>query len=134
MSECVLNLLNGNIKLTGCSKRNLRKHKVALRKVAEKRVPLCRKKKFIIQGGGFLFPLLSAILPKIASLIFRPSYKNKWKNIMLRKISLVSADRFNQPSTSRPSAAQPKVPFPKKKKRQKQKKREHSYEKWVKYR
>jgi len=35
ISECILNVLNGNIKLTGCSKRKLRKHKAALRKVAD---------------------------------------------------------------------------------------------------
>jgi len=77
ISECVLNVLNGNIKLTGCSKRKLRKHKAALRKVADKRVPLSSKKKFIVQSGGFLLPLLSAVLPTIASLIFKPSYKDK---------------------------------------------------------
>jgi len=55
---------------------------------------------------------------------------------MLRKMYLVSADSFKQPSISPLSAAQPKAPLPKKKKkkRQKQKKREHPYEKWVKYR
>ena len=54
---------------------------------------------------------------------------------MLRKMYLVSAYRFKQPSVSPLSMAQPKGPLPKKKKkRQKQKKREHPYEKWVKYR
>jgi len=76
-SECVLSVLNSNIKLTGCNRRKLRKHKVALRKVAEKRVPLSSMKKFIIQRGGFLLPILSAVLPAIASLIFRPSYRDK---------------------------------------------------------
>ena len=79
LSECVLNVLNGNIKLTGFSKRKLRKHNAALRKVADKRVPLSSKKKFIVQRGGFLLPLLSAVLPTIASLIFKPSYKDKGK-------------------------------------------------------
>jgi len=56
------------------------------------------------------------------------------KNI-LRKMYLVSTDRYKQPSISPLSAAQPKAPLPKKKKkRQKQKKREHPYEKWVQYR
>ena len=35
ISECVLNVFNGNIKLTGCSKRKLRKHKATLFKVAD---------------------------------------------------------------------------------------------------
>jgi len=75
--ECVLNVLNGNIQLKGCSKRKLRKHKAALRKVADKRVPLSNKKKFIVQRRGILLHLLSADLPTIASLIFKPSYKDK---------------------------------------------------------
>jgi len=35
ISECVLNVLNGNIKLKVCSKRKLRKHKAAIRKAAD---------------------------------------------------------------------------------------------------
>ena len=38
--EYVLNVLNGNITLTGCNTRELRKHKVALRKLCEKHVPI----------------------------------------------------------------------------------------------
>ena len=72
VSACVLNVLNGNIKLTRCNTRKHRKHKAALRKVADKRVPLSTKKKIIVQRGGFLLPLLSAVFPTIASLIFRP--------------------------------------------------------------
>jgi len=69
ISECNLNVLNGNVKLAGCNTPKLRKHKVALRKVAEKRVPLSTKKRLIVERDGFLLPLLSAILPAIASLI-----------------------------------------------------------------
>ena len=49
--ECVLNVLNGNVKLSGCDTRKLRKHKAVLRQVADKRVPLSGKK-FIVQRGG----------------------------------------------------------------------------------
>jgi len=69
ISECILNVLNGNVKLAGCNTRKLRKHRVTLRKIADKRVSLSTKKKLIILGGGFLLPLLSAVLPAIASLI-----------------------------------------------------------------
>jgi len=75
ISEWVLNVLNGNVKLSGCSSRKLRKYKALLRKVADRRVPLSNKKKLIIQRGGFLLPLLSAVLPAIASLIFSPGKK-----------------------------------------------------------
>ena len=69
ISECILNVLNGNVKLAGCNTSKLRKHKDTLRKVADKRIPLSAKKKLIVQRGGFLLPLLSTILPAIASLI-----------------------------------------------------------------
>ena len=36
ISECVLKILNGNIKLTGCYTRKLQKHKAALREVADR--------------------------------------------------------------------------------------------------
>jgi len=73
ISECVLNVLKGNIKLTRCNTQKLRKYKAALRKFADKRVPYSSKKKLIVLRGGFLLSLLSAVLPTIASLIFKPS-------------------------------------------------------------
>jgi len=56
ISECVLNVLNDNIKLAGCDTRKLQKHKAALRKVSDRRVPLSKKKSIILQRGGFLLP------------------------------------------------------------------------------
>jgi len=49
--------------LTPCQKRKLRK--------ADKRVSLSAKKKSIVQRGGFLLPLLGAVLPTNASLLFK---------------------------------------------------------------
>jgi len=72
ISECVLNVLNGNLKLSDCNTRKLQKHKSELRTVADRQVSLSGRKLLIVQRGGFLLPLLSAILPKIASLIFKP--------------------------------------------------------------
>jgi len=71
LSECSLNLLRGNVKLTLCQKKKLRKYRVYLRKLADRHVLLTSKKKTIVQRGGFLLPLLGAVLPTIASLIFR---------------------------------------------------------------
>ena len=51
ISECILNVLNGNIKLTGSDMRKLQKHKAALCKVSDKHVPLSAKNKLIVQGG-----------------------------------------------------------------------------------
>jgi len=44
-------VLNGNIKLTGCVTRKLQKHKAALRKLCDRRVPVSKKKKLIVQRG-----------------------------------------------------------------------------------
>jgi len=71
LSECSLNVLRGNVKLTPCQKRKLRKYRVHIRKLADKRVSLTSKKKAIVQRGGFLLPLLGAVLPTIVSIIFR---------------------------------------------------------------
>jgi len=64
-----LNVLNGNVALTGCVKRKLNKHRLALRRLVDKRIPLQGKKMLNVQRGGFLLPLLTAILPTLASVI-----------------------------------------------------------------
>jgi hypothetical protein len=43
ISECVLNVLHDNMKLTACQKKRLRKFKVPLRALADKRVDLCQE-------------------------------------------------------------------------------------------
>jgi len=50
--------------------RKLRKYRRQLRTVVDRRVPLARKKMLIIQRGEFLVPLLMAVLPTLASLIY----------------------------------------------------------------
>ena len=65
-----MNLLHGNVKLSDFARKKLRKYKRQLRTVVDRRVPLARKKKLIIQRGGFLVPLLTAVLPTLASLIY----------------------------------------------------------------
>jgi hypothetical protein len=71
ISEIVLNVLNGTVNLSNCSKRKLRKHKTALRRLVVKRVTTSAKRRYIVQRGGFLLPLLGAVLPTIASLLFK---------------------------------------------------------------
>ena len=70
VSECALNVLRGNITLSNCKKGRLRKFKRQLRAVVDKRVPVTIKKRLIIQRGGFLVPLLTAVLPALATFIF----------------------------------------------------------------
>jgi len=69
--QCVLNVLLGNIPLSACTKRKLKKYKNSIRKDADKSISFSAKRFFIGQRGGFLLPLLSAILPTLAGLIFR---------------------------------------------------------------
>jgi len=71
ISECIVNVMNGNIKLKVCDTRKLQKHKVALRNFSDKHLPLFAKKKPIVQRGEFLLPLLSTVLQRLGSLIFR---------------------------------------------------------------
>ena len=71
ISEINLNVLNGNLKLSDCNKRKLRKYKALLRKLADKRVPSSAKKRLIKQRGGFLFTPLSAALPIVTNHLYR---------------------------------------------------------------
>jgi len=93
--------------------------------VAERRVPLSNKKKLIVQRGGFLLPLLSAVLPAIASFIFSPGQKKII--IMLRKMYLVPAEKYSEvpKKHSPPIPEVPKTqslsPPPQKKKKKKKK-------------
>ena len=68
--ECALNLLHDNVKLSDCTRRKLRKYRRQLRTFVDRRLPLARKKMLIIQRRGFLVPLLTAVLPTLASLIY----------------------------------------------------------------
>jgi hypothetical protein len=68
ISECVVNVLNGNIALTGCEKRKRSKHKLAQRKLVDKQVSSPGKKRLIVQHG-FLLPLLAAVLTTLTNLI-----------------------------------------------------------------
>jgi hypothetical protein len=71
ISECVLNVLRGNVKLTAREKKRLQKFNVPIRALADKRASLSSNKQLINQRGCFIVPLLRAILLTIASLIFR---------------------------------------------------------------
>jgi len=70
IGECALNVLRVNVKLSDLQKRRFKKFRGQLRSVAGKHVPLARKKRIIHQRGGFLFHLLSAVLPTLASAIY----------------------------------------------------------------
>lgn len=60
--ECALNVLIGNVPLQKTQKSRLRRHANTLRKLAEPSVSLSKKKKIIVQRGGFLPALLAPII------------------------------------------------------------------------
>jgi hypothetical protein len=65
LSELALNLLNFNLPVPTATRSKLRKHRAALRKLANKNSSVKRRKKIVQQTGGFL-PLL--IKPALALL------------------------------------------------------------------
>jgi len=69
ISECALNVLNGNIKLTCCDTRKLQNTR---RRFASSSTGTCLSdnKELIVQRG-FVLPLLSTFIPTLASLILR---------------------------------------------------------------
>lgn len=68
--ECVLNLLKGNLPISKRAKTQLTPFKKTLRTLAQKRVPLYRKRRLLIQkGDGFLSFLIPTALTVLSSLI-----------------------------------------------------------------
>lgn len=67
--ECILNCLNGNIKLGPKDREKLKKYKRTLRTLAQKRQSIKSRKKLLIQqGSGFLPIILPTVISTIASL------------------------------------------------------------------
>lgn len=67
--ECALNTLKGNIPLDKKEKQRLRRYAGCLRKLSTRRGSWGCKRKYIIQNGGFLTPLLSAVAGILAAII-----------------------------------------------------------------
>ena len=65
--DCCHNLLKGNIQITKQQKKRLEPYKETLRKLT-KPISVNRKQK-LIQRGGFLTALLSAVIPTLAGLV-----------------------------------------------------------------
>lgn len=67
ITECVKNLLKGNIPLSELQKKKLSAKKKVLRQIALKKTPL-RKKQKLIQSGGFLGALLGPLVSILGGL------------------------------------------------------------------
>jgi len=59
---CAINTLNGNHKLNKEEKSILSKYKNSLRALIDPRIIFKSKRKFLIQKGGFVVPILTSIL------------------------------------------------------------------------
>ena len=68
ISECAKNVLKGNVPLTARQKTKLRRSRKDLRALSAKKTAL-RKKRHILQRGGFLTALLPPILGVLANLL-----------------------------------------------------------------
>lgn len=67
ITECIRNLLKGNVPLNSAQKKRLSAKKKILRQIALKKTSL-RKKQKLIQTGGFIGALLGPIVSVLGSL------------------------------------------------------------------
>ena len=66
--ELVDNLLAGNIPISQKQKKNLSKYKCLCRKIANKSIDVNKKRRLLVQNGGFLgelIPLAISVVPEI---------------------------------------------------------------------
>jgi hypothetical protein len=68
INECIINTLNGNVKLTEKDKEKLAKHKYLLRKLIKNKF-VGTKKEILIQKGGFLQILLTSAISLIENIL-----------------------------------------------------------------
>lgn len=68
LCECADNILKGNVELTRLQKDKLKRNKTGLRELAKRSVGL-KKKKAILQKGGFLGSLLAPIASVVGPLL-----------------------------------------------------------------
>jgi hypothetical protein len=66
--ECVLNVMNGNVKINNHTFNKLKVYKNTFKKLLKKS-KLKDKKKILIQKGGFLQYLIPAVITGISSII-----------------------------------------------------------------
>ena len=68
LSQCAMNILQGQIMLTATQKKKLSKHKSSLRQLASHKTSHTQKKKILQKGGllpAFLLPLLAPVAGSI---------------------------------------------------------------------
>ena len=68
LCECSLNILKGNVKLSASQKKKLCRYKNNLRVLSTKKTSM-KKRKHILQNGGFIGALLPPVIGVLASLL-----------------------------------------------------------------
>ena len=72
LCECALNVLQGNVKLQGKEKHQLKKYKQRLRDLANKKIALRTKRKLLLkQKGGWVSALIAPVLGTLAGLLLK---------------------------------------------------------------
>ena len=66
--DCCLNVLKGNVHVTPCQMRNLRRHKNNLLTVVKKKTA-DKKRRAISQKGGFLGAILKPVVQTVGALL-----------------------------------------------------------------
>jgi hypothetical protein len=71
LAECASNCLNNGLPLEKAQFAKLKRYKKILRQIASKKVSRKTKKKHLVQKGGFIVPLITAVLSALASNLLR---------------------------------------------------------------
>ena len=66
--ECADNVLAGRVPLTSEQKRRLKRHKAAIKRLANTRISWRKKRISLQRGGGLLTTLLGVAVPALISL------------------------------------------------------------------
>ena len=69
VSECIQNLLEGNVRVDADLLRRMRRHKNDLRSLAKKCYPTKQKKRILKQKGGFIGALVPLAISAATSLL-----------------------------------------------------------------
>lgn len=75
LCEATVNVVKKNVPIDSCTRSKLCKHRHAITELTFKKKPLAKKRRILIQKGGFLPIILSTLLPLLASAV--PELLNK---------------------------------------------------------
>src|ERR1700709_146993 len=65
--EATLNVLNKNVPISDAKVRKLKPYQRVIKKISLEKIPLDKKKKLLVQKGGFLPIILSTVLGLLAN-------------------------------------------------------------------